>query len=131
MAQEIEITVDFEEVEPVIEGIKVEGMPLYGTATLASSDPWGEPHEFYVKEIVLNGSGRGFRLDKDGTGAMGFPSPFRKVLFKALEDALTNDKTDLGKFMQASFSEAVRDAKEGNPDRAYDERRDHQAMGWM
>lgn len=126
MAREIEITVDFEEVEPTIEGIKVEGMPLYGTATLASSDPWGEPHEFYVKEVVINGSGRGLRLDKAGTGAMGFPSHFRKALFKAVEDALTNGRTKLGQFMQASFSEAVRDGSDGNPDRAFDMRRDEQ-----
>jgi hypothetical protein len=123
MAREIEITVDFEEVFPTIEGIKLDGMCLSGSAVLASSDPTGDRHEFYVKSVTIDG---GMKTDAKGSGAMGFPSLFRKVLFKSVEDALTNDRTKLGQFMQAQFSEAVRDAQEGDPDRAFDERRDRQ-----
>jgi len=126
MAHEIEITVDFEEVFPTIEGIKLYGMCLTGSAVLASSDPTGDQFEFYVKSALIDGGNGGMLLDAKGSAAMGMPSELRKKLFHAVEDALTNDRTKLGKFMQASFSEAVRGEKEGDTDRAFEMRRDEQ-----
>jgi len=117
---EIQHTIDIEELQPVIEGCRIPGMMLYGKATLVSADP-SEKYAFYVKEVVIDGN---FRLTASGAGVMGFPSAFRKLLFKAICDEIEDSRTAMGKWAQSEFSEAVDEGRDGDPDRAYDERRD-------
>lgn len=115
-----QVTIEFEELQPVIEGCIVEGMMLYGKALLESSDS-SEPHEFYVSEVTLDGSNGGFVLSASGAGVMGFPSEFRKKLFRACVDAIENDRTDLGKRAQIEFSSAVDGESEPDTDAGYDD----------
>ena len=107
------IDYDFEEIPLVGDGLMA-----WGTATLVHD---GEG-EFYVSEIEINGK----TLDRSGTGYMGFPSAFNKALFSAIASQIENSAD-----AQYEFSEKLRDYLAGDPDRAYDERRDHQAMGWL
>ena len=115
---------EFEELCPQIDGFHVEGMMLYGTATLASAYPDEEEHEFYVTEIELVGGLR-LRGDNRQTGQ----HTFRGQLFKAIEAILTSDRTAHGKAAQIAFDEELEGKREGDPDRRHDERRDHQHGG--
>lgn len=122
---EFETDFEFEELCPVIDRIAVEGMMLFGTATLAQNDPGGNPEDFYVKEIRLNG---GLRLTRSGDGALGFPDPFRKSLFHAATRQIEDDRTAIGRAAQEHFSAEVAESRQPDPDRAYDEMRDRQLM---
>lgn len=116
---------EFEQLTPVIDNSIVKGMLLSGTAKLVSNDPISEPHEFYVKSVDLDG----MRLVADNrlTGV----TTFNGKLFKAIADIIHNDRHPLGHAAQEEFSEVVEESRQPDPDRAYDERRDHQAMGWL
>ena len=121
MADSIEITIEFEELQPVIDDVKVEGMMLYGKAVLESAYP-GEDDSFFVSEIVLDG---GLRLLPSGAGEMGFPCQIRKQLFHVISSVIQNPKTNIGRYAQAEFSEAVRDSDEDAGPHVYDARREH------
>lgn len=103
MADSTEIQFEFEELQPVIDGVKVEGMMLYGTATLESAYP-GEDDSFFVSEITLDG---GLHLTACGKVPKDHPS-FKKELFRAIADQIQNEKTEIGRIAQAEFSEACR-----------------------
>lgn len=107
------IEYDFEEMQLCGDGIMA-----WGTATLIH-DCDGE---FYVEEILLDGK----RLDRHGSGHFGFPSVVNKAIFHSIAIQIEEST-----HAQETFSEALRESRDGNPDRAYDERRDHQAMGWI
>lgn len=95
-----------------------DGLMAWGKATLVHD---GEG-EFYVSQIEINGK----LIDRSGSGAMGFPSAFNKALFQAIASQIENSAD-----AQDEFGRELRDYLAGDPDRSYDERRDHQAMGWM
>ncbi|QGJ74719.1 hypothetical protein [Sinorhizobium meliloti] len=103
---------DFEELQ-----LCDEGLMANGTATLVHDGDG----EFYVDEVVLIG---GKRLDRKGTGAWGFPSLINKALFEAVATLIENDS-----HAQDFFQNALEEGSAPDPDRAYDERRDHAAMG--
>lgn len=117
---------EFEELCPQIDGYHVNGMMLFGTAELVSSDPISEPHEFYVRKVVLAG---GLTLQSKLT-PNGHVS-HREWLFEAIKKILESDRTAHGIAAQECFDEEVDARSEPDPDRAYEERRDHQAMGWF
>lgn len=121
--REFETDFEFEELCPVIDGIAVKGMMLFGTATLAQNDPGGDPADFYVKEIRLDG---GLRLTRSGDGILGFPDQFRKSLFHAAVRQIEDDRTAVGRAAREHFDEEVADIRKPDPDRAYDEWRDRQ-----
>lgn len=118
MADSTIIEFEFEELQPVIDGVKVEGMMLYGTATLESAYP-GEDDSFFVSEITLDG---GMHLTACGTVPKDHPS-FKKELFRAIADHIQNEKTAIGRYAQAEFSEAVRG--EDSPSPVYSALREH------
>jgi len=97
------IEIEFGELQPVIDGVRVEGMMLYGKATLESAYP-GEDDSFFVSEVTLDG---GFHLTACGGVPKDHPS-FKKSLFRAIADEIQNEKTSIGRNAQATFSEAVR-----------------------
>ena len=97
------IEIEFEELQPVIDGVRVEGMMLYGKATLEAAYP-DEDDSFFVSEITLDG---GLRLTACGGVPKDHPS-FKKSLFRAIADEIQNEKTSIGRYAQACFSEAVR-----------------------
>lgn len=115
---------EFEELNPQIDGFHVEGMMLYGTATLVSAYPDEEEHEFYVREIELVG-GLTLRADNRKTGQ----NTFRGQLFKAIEAILTSDRTAHGKAAQIAFDEELEGKREPDPDRRHDERRERRHGG--
>lgn len=119
MADSIEIQFEFEELQPVIDGLKVEGMMLYGTATLESAYP-GEDDSFFVSEITLDG---GMHLTACGKVPKDHPS-FKKELFRAIADQIQNEKTEIGRIAQAEFSEACRGDEIG-PSPVYNALREH------
>jgi hypothetical protein len=55
----------------------------------------------------------------------------REWLFEAIKKILESDRTAHGRHAQECFDEEVDARSEPDPDRAYEERRDHQAMGWL
>ncbi|MDX3926775.1 MAG: hypothetical protein QHC90_13350 [Shinella sp.] len=114
MSNDFSIEYEFEEIP-----LAGDGLMAWGTAILVHDGDG----EFYVDEIILHG---GKRLDRHGTGHWGFPSAVNKALFNALalHIEMSNDA-------QETFAEAYREQNEGDPDRLHDERRDHQAMGWL
>lgn len=107
---EMELEITFEELQPVIDETRVEGIMLYGKATLASSREDGSD-EFYVKSISLEQSpGKMFHLKEPQYRHLA--SDFHGKLFNAIAAEIENEKTSTGRFAQAKFSEAVRDAME-------------------
>ncbi len=113
----------FEELTPVILGKVAKGMMLYGTAVLETSDP-SDPHEFYVSSVVLDG---GIVLTADGGVPRGHHS-IAKDLFEAVRAIIECDRTPLGRAAQEEFSDAVDGEAKGDPDAAYDARRDRMAV---
>lgn len=89
---------EFEELNPQIDGFHVEGMMLYGTATLASAYPDEEPNEFYVSEIELVG-GLTLRPDNKLTGQR----THRGWLFEASAAIIQSNKTKHGEAAQIAF----------------------------
>ena len=124
MAATITHEIEFEEMIPVIDDRRVEGMMLYGTAKLISNDPECDPKAFYVDEITIDG---GLVLKRPRS--MREPSDFREILFVAIASQIESDSTDIGRYAQAEFSEAVEDALQPDPDQAYDEMRDRRMEG--
>ena len=104
---EITATYEFEELIPAIDGHVVEGMMLYGTATLESAYPDEEPHEFYVKKIELRG-GLVLRRDNRLTGQ----NSHRGWLFKAIADIIESDRTAHGQAAQMAFDEQLEGVRE-------------------
>lgn len=104
---EITATYEFEELIPVIDGHIVEGMMLYGTATLESAYPDEEPHEFYVKRIEINGGLR-LRPDNKLTGQ----HTFNGQLFEAISKIIESPKTPHGQGAQRAFDEVLEGHRE-------------------
>jgi len=121
---ELEHTIDIEELTPTIEDDEMKGVMIFGKAVLAQNDPTGEPTEFYVKRIILDGDVV-LRPDNRLTGV----TTWKGTLFKAIADQIQNDRTDIGRFAQAEFNEVVKDARQPDPDQAYDEMRDRRMGG--
>ncbi|MBW8282491.1 MAG: hypothetical protein K0M55_02720 [Rhizobium sp.] len=120
MAVTITREIEFEELVPVIDECRIEGMMLYGTATLASNDQENEPRDFYVREVDLSG----FHIDRPRD--MRFPVTFRDKLFVAIASQIESMATHIGRYAQAEFSEAVESASEPDPDQAHQQRIDDQ-----
>lgn len=119
----MQIEIEFEELQPVIDGVKVCGMMLYGKATLESAYP-GEDDSFFVSEITLDG---GMHLTACGKVPKDHPS-FRKELFRSIADQIQNEKTSIGRYAQAMFSEAVRDEDDIAPFESYNPMREHSTL---
>lgn len=119
----LEHHLEFEELKIPVCGKNSSGLMLYGTATLS-----GDEDGFSVVFIEL---GNGTHLRPRGNGGGGFPAPFEDELFKRIAAVIENPKTAIGKMAEREWADVVEDAKIGDPDRAYDERRDHAAMGWV
>jgi hypothetical protein len=117
----VEITIEFEEISPVENGHLVDGIMLCGRATLTSADPT-ERHSFRVTRIELGSARRPYRLSPHGA---------YRGLHEAICAEIYNDRSATGRAAQDAFAEAADAECEPDLDRAYDERRDHQAMGWM
>jgi len=121
MAVTITHEIEFEELIPVIDDRRVEGMMLYGTATLVSNDPESDPKAFYVDEITIDG---GLVLKRPRS--MREPSDFSEILFVAIAGQIESDSTDIGRYAQAEFSEAVEAVSEPDPDQARQQQIDHE-----
>lgn len=119
----LELEFDFEELSVAICGTVANGVMLYGTATLE-----GDEEGFTVDSVRLDG---GPALRKRGNGWMGFPAPFEDELFKRIAAVIENPKTVIGAHAKREWADAVEQAREGDVDRRHDERRDHEAMGWV
>lgn len=110
---------DFEEVK-----LAGDAVMAWGTATLTSN---GYPGEFFVSKIVLsNGavlleSGARHRCDTTD-----MTTDDRIHLFKMIASKLEGDIS-----VKGDYADAEREANQPDPDRACDERRDHEAMGWV
>jgi len=115
----LEHHLDFEELNINVCGKSAPGMMLYGTATLT-----GDEDGFSVVAVRLDG---GAWLRARGNGAGGFPAAFEDELFKRIAAVIENPKTAIGKYAEGEWADVVEAAKAGDPDRAYDERRDHAA----
>lgn len=124
MAATITHEIEFEELMPVIDDRRVKGMMLYGTAKLVSNDPESDPKAFYVDEITIDG---GLVLKRPRS--MREPSDLREMLFVAMAGQIESDRTDIGRYAQAEFSEAVEESRQPDPDRAHDEMRDRSLGG--
>ena len=109
---EFSIDYDFEEVR-----VFGEGLMAWGTATLVH-DGGGE---FYVSTLTLTNGTHLVRHVGAGIG-----NTFSKRLFDLIAIEIENDS-----HAQDFFRNAMEEGSEPDPDRAYDERRDHRAMGWM
>jgi len=107
-----QVEVQFEEVTPIIDGARVVGMMLYGTAVLASADSDDE-YEFYVKSVEL-----------DTDDCRGMTIGRSHFLFRGIAAELQNDSTKLGQKMQDKFSAAVEEDGQPDPDAAREERRE-------
>jgi hypothetical protein len=115
----LEHHLEFEELKIPVCGKNSSGLMLYGTATLS-----GDEDGFSVVFIEL---GNGTYLRPRGNGALGFPAAFEDELFKRIAAVIENPKTDIGNYAAGEWADVVEDAKAGDPDRAYDERRDREA----
>lgn len=110
---------DFEEVK-----LAGDAVMAWGTATLTSN---GYPGEFNVSKIVLTNGAvlteNGNRHRRDTTD---MDTDDRRHLFRWIAAKLESDITVMGE-----YADAEREANQPDPDRAHDERKDHDAMGWM
>ncbi|ASP90767.1 hypothetical protein [Sinorhizobium meliloti] len=94
-----------------------EGLMAWGTATLVH-DGGGE---FYVSTITLTNGTHLKRHVGSGIGSM-----FSKRLFDIIAAQIENDE-----HAKDFFLNALEEGSAPDQDRAYDERRDHAAMGWV
>ena len=94
-ADRFEIEYDFEEIR-----IIGDGMMADGTAVLVHDGDG----EFYVDRIVISGK----LIDRAGSGFMGFPSTFNKVLFEVI--AIQIEKSDDA---QRTFAAAISEYRAG------------------
>ena len=115
----LEHHLEFEELKIPVCGKNSSGLMLYGTATLS-----GDEDGFSVVFIEL---GDGTHLRPRGNGGGGFPAPFEDELFKRIATVIENPNTVIGAWASREWAEVVEDANSGDPDRAYDERRDEEA----
>lgn len=107
------IDYDFEEMR-----LCGDGLMAWGTATLVHDGDG----EFYVSDIMIGGK----RFTRNGYGSDQFFSTTNKDLFLTIAKQIEGSA-----HAQETFAEALREERAGDPDRAYDERRDRQAMGWL
>lgn len=107
------IEYEFEEIQLVGDGLMA-----WGTATLVEDGDG----EFYVSSIVIAGK----TFTRHGYGSDQFFSATNKDIFLTIAKQIENSK-----HAQETFGEALSENRQGDPDRAHDERRDHQAMGWV
>lgn len=102
---------EFEELCPQIDGYHVDGMMLFGTAELVSSDPISEPHEFYVRKVVLAGG-----LTLQSKMVPNGHTSHREWLFEAIKSVLESGRTAHGKAAQIKFNEQVQPPTDPDPD---------------
>jgi len=88
-----------------------DGMFLDGKATLSDNDGDGD---FYVSDIDIGGRS----LDRR--------DPLDNYLFKEIASQLY-----VSQHAASEYVDAWNESRQPDPDRARDERRDHEAMGWM
>ncbi|MGD9476986.1 hypothetical protein [Shinella sp. G-2] len=88
-ADRFEIDYTFEEVRLIGDGLMA-----WGTAVLIEDND----DDFYVDRILIDGK----RLDRAGTGAMGFPSTVNKALFEAIARQIETSRD-----AQETFAEAI------------------------
>lgn len=110
----------FEEIIPHINGKRVTGWPLHGKATLAQDDLSDDKTAFFVSEVEIDG---GFIIRPRDR------NPILSQIFDAVAKRIEDASTKLGQAAAEEFASLV--TSEPDPDRAYDERRDRQAMGWV
>ncbi|UNK39343.1 hypothetical protein MNR02_06460 [Shinella sp. H4-D48] len=89
------------------------GIFAAGTATFVEDGDG----EFYVSQIVIGGK----RFTRNGYGSERFFTTTNKNIFLLIADHFENDAR-----AQLAFAEALADGSGGNPDRAFDVRRDEQ-----
>ncbi|SOC45727.1 hypothetical protein SAMN05892877_117116 [Rhizobium subbaraonis] len=107
------IEYEFEEIQLVGDGLMA-----WGTATLVEDGDG----EFYVSEIQICGK----TFNRHGYGSDQFFSSTNKDIFLTIAKQI-----ETSQHAQETFGEALGDYRQGDPDRAHDERRDYQAMGWL
>ena len=107
------IDYDFEEMQ-----LCGDGLMAWGTATLVHDSDG----EFYVSAIMIGGK----KFTRNGYGSDNFFSATNKGIFMTIAKMI-EESSDA----QLTFAKALDEERAGDPDRAYDERRDHQAMGWV
>ena len=109
----------FEEISPktFLGTDTITGILMSGVAVLESADP-GEPSQFHVKRVYLDAGNGTYRLS---------PVDNEKWLYDAIVKEIYDDTGKLGRAAQDAFDEAVQAEREPDPDRAYDEWRDHQS----
>lgn len=100
---------EFEEME-----LCGDGLMACGTAELVHDGDG----QFYVDAIHIGGK----RFTRNGYGSDKFFSSTNKDIFLMIAEKLENDTR-----VQLKFGEAMENGADGNPDRAFDERRDLEA----
>jgi histidinol phosphatase-like PHP family hydrolase len=106
---DITLKFDFDELVISIHGNNDSGVSIFGSADLCPNYA-DEPAEgFCVKTIFLQD---GARLDKNGTGELGFPSAFEAELFKRMAAVIENDKTRIGRHAAEEWAENFERLKE-------------------
>lgn len=100
---------DFEEFE------LCPGIFAAGTATFVEDGDG----EFYVSQIVIGGK----RFTRNGYGSERFFSTTNKNIFLLISEHFENDSN-----AQVAFGESLEKGSDGNPDRAFDIRRDEQMV---
>lgn len=112
----LEIELGFDELQLPDFGI---GMLLYGTAYLQSTGDG----EFWVQSIKLDNGAWLHPARESGT--------MSARLYREISAVLYDETTPYGAMAAEVWGEAWSDCRLPDPDRAYDERRDQQAMGFM
>ena len=123
MTNPLELDFDFEELNIVVCGKMADGIMIYGTATLE-----GDEDGFSVDTVKIE---HGPLLRRRGNGHLGFPAAFEDELFNRIASVIENPKTAIGAHAEREWNSLIEERREGDPDRRYDERRDHEAMGWV
>lgn len=89
------------------------GIYASGTATFVEDGDG----EFYVSQIIIGGK----KFTRNGYGSERFFTTTNKNIFLLIAEHYENDITT-----QLAFGEALEKGSDGNPDRAFDIRRDEQ-----
>ncbi|NHT75893.1 hypothetical protein G8E10_09395 [Rhizobiaceae bacterium CRRU44] len=104
---------DFDGIYPITECFDARGI-----AELVDDECDG----FYVASITFDD---GVRLIPRGNGYLGLPHAVKDGIF-----AIIADEIQKSEHAAEHFHTALNESRLPDPDRAYDERRDHLAMGW-